>query len=137
VRPKPATSCRARAAAERALALYAGGFINDSEDEAWQSVYRNRLASKFKRIVVLLAQAARARGDRQAMRAVLERGLELDPLAEDLARELMRELADNGERAAALAVFRRCRDALASELGMQPSATTLALAAPLSGDTAI
>ncbi len=121
----------ARAAAERALALYTGGFMNDTQDEAWQLVYRSRLASKFKRIVSLLAHAALARGDNRGARAVLERGLELDPLAEDLARELMRELIDSGEQAAALAVFQRCRDAIASSLGVQPSAATLALVAPL------
>jgi DNA-binding SARP family transcriptional activator len=128
-----ALAAPARAAAERALALYAGGFMNDSEDEAWQLVYRSRLASKVKRIVTLLAQAALARGDNRGARAVLARGLELDPLAEDLAREAMRELIDSGEHAAALAVFKRCRDAIASSLGAQPSAATLALVAPLQG----
>ena len=121
----------ARVTAERALALYAGSFMNDSEDEAWQLAYRSRLASKLKRTVTLLAHAALARGDNRGARAVLERGLELDPLAEDLARELMRELIDSGEQAAALAVFRRCRDAIASGLGAQPSAATLALVASL------
>jgi DNA-binding SARP family transcriptional activator len=130
-----ALAAPARAAAERALALYAGGFMNDSEDEAWQLVYRSRLASKVKRIVTLLAQAALARGDNRAARAVLARGLELDPLAEDLAREAMRELVDSGERAAALAVFVRCRDAIASSLGAQPSAATLALLASIQGVT--
>lgn len=126
----------ARAAAERALALYAGSFLNDSQDDSWQLVYRSRLASKLKRVVTLLAHAALARGDNRGARAVLERGLELDPLAEDLARELMRVLIDSGEQAAALAVFLRCRDAIASGLGVQPSAATLALVASLRGGAA-
>jgi len=74
----------ARTAAERALALYAGAFLHDIEDEAWQLVCRTRLASKFTRMVVLLARAALGRGDGPAARAVLARGLEVDPLAEDL-----------------------------------------------------
>ncbi len=130
--PTPETlGAPARAAAERAQALYSGAFLHDTEDEAWQLVYRSRLASKFKRIVTLLAHAAIARGDGRHARALLERGLEFDPLAEDLARDLMRELIDSGEQAAALAVFTRCRDAIAAGLGAKPSAATLALVATL------
>ena len=116
-----------RAAAERAQALYGGPFLQDSEDEAWQLVYRSRLASKFKRMVTLLAQAAAARGDGAAARVLLERGLEFDPLAEDLVRDLMRELIAAGEQAAALAVFERCRMAIAQRLGAHPSPATLSL----------
>ncbi len=132
--PTPETlGTAARAGAERAQALYTGAFLHDAEDEAWQLVYRTRLASKFKRIVTLLARAAIARGDGRHARALLERGLEFDPLAEDLARDLMRELIDVGEQAAALGVFARCRDAIAAGLGAKPSAATLALVAPLTG----
>ena len=119
----------ARAAAERAQALYGGAFLHGNDDEAWQLVYRSRLNSKFKRMVTLLAQAAMARGDSAAARAVLERGLEFDPLAEDLVRELMRELIAAGEKAAALTVFERCRLAIAQRLGAEPSPATLRLQA--------
>ncbi len=128
--PNPsALPAAARAAAERAQALYGGAFLHGSDDEAWQLVYRSRLASKFKRIVTLLAQAAMARGDSAAARAVLERGLEFDLLAEDLVRELMRELISAGEKAAALTVFERCRLAIAQRLGAEPSPATLRLQA--------
>lgn len=122
-----------RAAAERALALYGGPFLHGSDDEAWQLVYRSRLASKFKRLLTLLAQAATARGDGAAARALLERGLEFDPLAEDLVRGLMRELIASGEQAAALAVFERCREAIAQRLGAKPAPSTLALVAHIRG----
>ena len=118
-----------RAAAERAQALYGGPFLHGSDDEAWQLVYRSRLASKFKRMVTLLAQAATARGDGAAARDLLERGLEFDPLAEDLVRDLMRELIAAGETAAALTVFERCRLAIAQRLGAYPSPATLNLQA--------
>jgi len=118
-----------RAAAERAQALYGGPFLQDSEDEAWQLACRSRLASKFKRMVTLLAQAAMGRGDILSARALLERGLEFDPVAEDLARDLMRALIDAGEQAAALAVFERCREAIALRLGALPSSATLAVLA--------
>jgi LuxR family transcriptional regulator, maltose regulon positive regulatory protein len=83
---QPLLALPVRAAAQRAVALYTGPFLGDSEDEAWQMVYRSRLASKFKRMVTLLARDAIARGDHASARAVLDRGLECDPLAEDLVR---------------------------------------------------
>ena len=126
-----ALDARARQAAERALALYTGAFLLDAQDEPWQSLYGARLASKFKRMVTLLARAAVARGDGAAARALLELGLEFDPLAEDLARDLMRELIHGGEQAQALRVFERLRLAIAQVLGAQPAPATLALVEPL------
>lgn len=123
----------ARAAAERAQALYGGPFLHGSDDEAWQLVYRSRLASKFKRLLTLLSHAATTRGDGAAARALLERGVELDPLAEDLVRELMREHIAAGEMAAALTVFECCRLAIAQRLGAEPSPATLRLLAQAKG----
>ena len=128
-----ALSVVARAAATRALALYRDAFLNDSEDAAWQLVHRSRLASKLKRLVALLARDAVARGDSASARRVLERGLELDPLAEDSARELMRLLADTGEQAAALEVFARWRAAAERGLGAKAAPATLALVEHIRG----
>lgn len=122
-----------RAAAERAQALYTGPFLQDSEDQAWQLIYRSRLAGKFRRMLTLLAHAARARGDGSAARLLLERGLEFDPLAEDLARDLMHELMASGEQAAALGVFERCTQVIAQRLGARPAPATVALAAQIRG----
>lgn len=111
-------------AARQAVELYAGAFLHDTDDEPWQLVHRTRLASKFKRMVTRLV----ARSPAAEARALLERALELDPLAEDLARALMELLAAAGERAAALAVYERHRRAIASELGIEPSQSTRELA---------
>ncbi len=78
----------ARAAAERALALYGGAFLQGGDEEAWQLVCRARLASKFRRMVAMLANAAQAQGDIATARALLQRGLECDPQADDLAHAL-------------------------------------------------
>jgi len=118
-------------AAKRALRLYGGPFLNDTDDHAWQLVCRTRMASKFKRMVELLVRAAVAEGDTRTARAVLERALEFDPLAEDLARTLMRILIDAGEQAVALAVFERCREAIGTALGAQPAPSTVELLARL------
>jgi DNA-binding SARP family transcriptional activator len=118
-------------AARRAQALYLGHFLHDDEEHAWQAVHRSRLASKFKRVVRALAEHWAGHGEPAAARNLLERAIELDPLAEDLMRELMRLLIGQGENAAALAVFERCKATLAQALGARPAPATLQLAAAL------
>lgn len=113
--------------AERALAIYSGHFLDEIEDESWLMGCRSRLASKFRRAVTQLARDGAAHADTRAQRLLLERALELEPVAEDLARELMRLLSDAGEQAAALNVFEHCRCAIAQRLNAKPAPTTLEL----------
>jgi DNA-binding SARP family transcriptional activator len=126
----PLTAVTARIA-QRAQALYRGHFLHDDEEHAWPMAHRSRLVGKFKRVVRALAAHATESGDAMAARNLLERAIELDPLAEDLARTLMDLLAADGEAAAALAVHQRCQAALQRLLGAQPSAAMRQLAAPL------
>lgn len=123
----PALTQHAAADLRRALALYRGHFLHETEDEPWQMVCRTRLASKFKRSVLQLGRHTSSPADALELRAIFERALELDPMAEDLARALMQWLAERGEQAAALNVFEHCQAAIARGLGARPAATTLAL----------
>ena len=120
-----------QAAAERALALYAGPFLGNDDDHSWQLVHRERLASKHRRLVRMVVAQARERADVAPARRSLERALELDPLDEDLLRELLQLLADAGEHGAALARYERWRAMCAKSLGVEPAASTQALAALL------
>lgn len=115
------------AALRRAIGLYSGHFLNDTEDAAWQATYRARLAGKFKRAVGRLARQRGTGVAATGVRGLLERALEIDPMAEDLARELMQLLFDAGEQAAALAAFERCRAAIDRGLAARPSAATMQL----------
>ena len=121
----------AAASARRAMALYAGHFMAEDEQQAWLAVTRTRLASKFKRLARALAARAVEQGAALEARSLLERAIEVDPLAEDSSRDLMQLLAAEGEVGAALAVFERCRATLAQALGVPPSPATLRLATSL------
>ncbi|MCO5185407.1 MAG: tetratricopeptide repeat protein [Anaerolineae bacterium] len=55
------------------------------------------------------------------------RWLWLDPLDETVHQWLMRFLAANGQKAAAIAQYEKCRRLLAGELGVEPGTTTQAL----------
>ena len=72
-------------------------------------------------------QLARDRGDRATGVEVARRMLELEPLHEEAHRALMWFLATGGRRSAALAQYETCRYVLGEELGVEPSAATVAL----------
>ncbi|MEZ4591404.1 MAG: bacterial transcriptional activator domain-containing protein [Chloroflexota bacterium] len=55
------------------------------------------------------------------------RWLHLDPLDENIHQWLMKFLAANGQKTAALEQFARCRKLLWEELGVEPDAKTIAL----------
>ena len=87
-------------AGQRAVAMYGGHFLNDTEDEPWQLVHRARLASKFKRVVGQLAHHGVARGGTSAVRSLLDVqpvGLALEEMSArhvSLSVQLLRLLED-------------------------------------------
>ena len=116
-----------RASLEAAVELAARPFLPEIADE-WaieaQDAWRDRLVGALDR----LAELAEADGDLAAAIEWTRRGLRHDRLREAGHRALIRRLAAAGERAQAMAAYRRCRDVLAAELGIPPSAETRALA---------
>ncbi len=72
--------------------------------------------------------AARAATDTDRGIVAARRILELEPWHEEAHRALMWFFAAANQRSAALAQFETCRHVLAEELGVDPDATTMALA---------
>jgi len=110
--------------AARALGVYRGAFLGDAEEGSWQIVARSRLSSKFIRLVVAAGQRWSLVGQADRARSAWERALELDPVAEEVYRQLMLLLIGLGQPAEALRVYRRCREMLSVVLGVKPSAQT-------------
>jgi LuxR family transcriptional regulator, maltose regulon positive regulatory protein len=109
-------------AAARLVALYRGPFLNDDAEQPWVLSARERLRSKFVRAVISAATALAQAGRRDEAVQCLEKGLEVDPLAEECYRRLMQAHVADGHQAEALAVYHRCRQMLAAHLGLEPSA---------------
>ncbi len=61
--------------------------------------------------------------------------LQLEPWREEAHRQLMLLLAQSGQRSAALAQYELCRQALRSELNVEPDAATLELVARIRAGT--
>jgi class 3 adenylate cyclase/DNA-binding SARP family transcriptional activator/tetratricopeptide (TPR) repeat protein len=108
---------------EDALELARGDLLEELDDE-W--VYERREEHRACVVALLerMAAGAEAAGDLASAVALTRREIALDPLSEEAHRELIRRLALNGDRSAALTTYRRLADRFASELGIVPSPAT-------------
>ena len=122
--PGGATDDEVGAIGTRLLARYRGSFLDNEEPRQWTLAARERWRSRFLRS---LSDAGRHWEGRERWDKAIElyqRGIELDSLAEDLYRKLMRCHLALGQPAEAARTFRRCRDMLSVQLGIPPSAET-------------
>jgi DNA-binding SARP family transcriptional activator/predicted ATPase len=124
-------SCAGRR--ERAVALYRGelveGFTIPDSDvfEDWVQVWRQRFRERVVTALEALADWHERQGHRDQATVAVRRQLELDPWREPAHRRLMELLWQDGNRAAALAQYERCRELLEEELGVDPEPETIAL----------
>jgi adenylate cyclase len=121
------------AARTSALALYRGGFLDGfsirdaSPFEEWALVRREQLAQRVISALGDLVAELEARGEHRAAQAFARQQVALEPWSEAAHRSLMRALALDGQRTAALHQFHACRDLLREELGVEPAEETVAL----------
>jgi predicted ATPase/DNA-binding SARP family transcriptional activator len=118
---------------EQAVALYRGPLLDgfslaDSEPfEAWLQREREGLAQGRLTALERLAEGYEAQGELARAREAARRQVDLAPWHEEGQRRLMRLLALQGQRSAALNQYETCRQALQRELGVEPAAETRAL----------
>ncbi len=118
---------------EQAAELYRGpllqGFsLRDSESfEEWLISRREWLQQQAVEALASLSTLWERRGDLGRAKAYVWRQVELEPWYEEAHAQLMRLLALGGRRSAALAQYQTCQRVLTAELGVEPSAETVAL----------
>lgn len=123
------TGVNLRAAAE----LYRGDFLADFyvpealAFEDWALIERERLRQLAVGVLHQLVDQAIGAGHFAAGIQDVRRILALEGWREEAHRQLMRLLAESGQRSAALTQYETCRQLLAQELGVEPSAATTAL----------
>ncbi len=110
-----------------ALALYRGAFLALDAPLPWTLPARDRLQARLVRAVLAQGEELEERGEWTQARALYERTLEVDNLAEAVYRRLMVCLRETGDHAGALTTYRRCRELLSIVLGRAPSAETEAV----------
>lgn len=109
--------------------LLAGAQSRSEEFAEWLAFERDRcrgLAQAAARAAIATLAAA---GSLAAAIDLARRLVAVDPLREQSHRLLMELLLSAGERTDAMAQFRRCRQLLKDDLGVEPSAETRAVAA--------
>jgi len=116
-----------RRASEKAIALYQGPFLGKHADLSWALLLRERLRSKFLRHLVQWSRGLFEAKEFEAAVVVLEKGLNVDPLAEEFYRDLMLCYQALGRRAEATGVYQRCQKILGAVLGVSPAPETVAL----------
>lgn len=107
--------------------LYRGPFLGEQAEAGWAVPLRERLHAKYVRHVTERGCALLAAGEYAEAIAALERGLHVDPLAEELYHALMLCYRALDRRAEAIKVFRRCEKTLAASLGVAPGGKTVEL----------
>jgi DNA-binding SARP family transcriptional activator len=111
---------------EKAIAMYRGSFLS-ADDEHWAISCRERLRSKFLRLVFRLGD--HLENSNQCEKAVYyyKKTLEVDNLAEEFYQRLMVCYQHLGQQAEAVKLYKRCRDVLSAALGIEPSSKTVAI----------
>jgi pentatricopeptide repeat protein len=124
----------AAALSEQLLSLYGGELLKGEMDAPWLIAARDRVRSKFIRTLKLLGGYWEERQVWHQVVNIYERALEIDSLAEDIYRRLMRCYVRAGQPAEALRVYNRCRELLSRVLGIEPSAETETLFQSIRGN---
>ena len=129
--------CPHREQLQQASALYRGAFLdgfslpNCPELDAWRDAERHAWERRYLDILATLVEAEATAGNLASAIAAAVCYLGVDPLAEAMHQRLMALYAAHGDRAAALAQFARCREALERAPGVVPLAQTRALYAAI------
>ena len=118
---------------EQACRLYRGDFLDgvfpgsSQLFDEWTLARRERYRLQALNGLYALASYSESIADYEAARRYAAQQLELEPWREEAHRQLMRALALQGRRTAALEQYETCRGILADELGIEPDTETRAL----------
>src|SRR5712691_11556242 len=112
---------------EEAAALYAGHYLPDDVQEGWAAERRDALKQSWAELQFRLSKELELQGDPDAAARPLNRLLQADACDERAAQEAMHLFMRHGRRSDAIRIYQRLVEALATELGVQPSEEAAAL----------
>ncbi len=111
---------------QQAIDRYRGPLLPACDDE-WLKTERRRLEQLYEEALIALLDLLERERDYQTAIHYAQRLLHHDDLRENTYQHLMRLHALNGDRAAALNVYRQCQQTLRDELAVAPSPATRTL----------
>jgi DNA-binding SARP family transcriptional activator/tetratricopeptide (TPR) repeat protein len=122
---------------QSAISLYRGGFLagfsvgDAAPFEEWALLRREQIGQQVMSALGDLSAYHEERGEYKAAQAYARQQVAQEPWNEEVHRALMRTLALDGQRSAALHQYRACRDLLRDELGVEPAEETVELYAAI------
>ena len=115
---------------EKIMDLYRGELLEGLYDE-WALRERERLRALYLKSLIYLLQYYKFHGVYEKASTFGQQILNLDPIREDIHREMMRIYLESGQRALAARQYGICQLTLAKELGISPMEETQALYAQI------
>ncbi len=115
---------------EEATALYRGGFLegfslkDSAAFEEWSLLTQEHLQRQAVMALSQIASIQEAIGDCASASDALRRQIELEPWEENAHQQLIRLLALDGQRAAAINHYENFKDSLIAELDVEPNEET-------------
>lgn len=109
---------------DKALSLYRGHFLPNDSSHPWALSCRERLRSKFLRLILRAGGHWEQHLQWQKAVEIFQKGIEVNGLAEEFYQHLMVCYHELGQRAEAIATYDRCRTLMLSSLGISPSRKT-------------
>jgi DNA-binding SARP family transcriptional activator len=125
--PKPTVQALGEAADLYRGEFLEGFFANSVPFEEWMLLKREQFRRQALATLRRLAAIHKERGEYSRALPYAWRQVELEPWQEQAHRQLVRLLALNDQRGAALAQYEACRKALAEELDVEPAQETTRL----------
>lgn|GEM_PF-3178265 len=114
-------------AARGLMNLYRGELLPGDVYDDWVGDMRERVRHGFCDALLTAARYAEAHNEHDAALEFLRRASSTDPWREDVYQATMRCCMYSGRRSGAIEAFLACRDKLAEDLGIDPSAETMKL----------
>jgi len=111
----------------KVLGLYKGSFLPADTVLSWVVACRETLKNRLLRILLTMGHHHEFSEAWETAADCYTRGIEIDPLAEELYRRLMICQRQLGNHADLVRTFQRCRSLLHSELGIDPSPETASI----------
>jgi len=112
---------------EKAISAYKGLFLPSDDTESWTVSMREKLKSRFIRLMVLLCEYYEGTEQWEKASLYCNKGLEIDNLSEEFYRKLMTCYQRLGRTSDAVSVYSKCCRILSSVMGVDPSPGTTAV----------
>jgi two-component SAPR family response regulator len=116
-----------REKANAVIHLYRGPFLVHEDAPLWSMKMKEKLHTRFIRVIDLLGAYYKSASDIDEARAVYRRGLETDAGVELFYQRLMEIYRSLGRNAEVVSTYKRCAAVLSGTLGTEPSEKTKAL----------